>query len=139
MPLGLDALSRRPASFDMTFDASSHGETGPGSDLPSGAMDHDPYDGRLLGGRPLVSITMPFLNAEEFIDEAIASVMAQSTDDFELLLCDDGSTDGSTAIAQRWASQYPTHVRYLEHEGHVNKGMSATRNLGFSAARGEFA
>ena len=86
---------------------------------------------------PAVSVIMIFLDAEQFIDEAIDSVMAQTLRDFELLLCDDGSTDASTSIAQRWVSAHRDKVRYLEHPGHVNRGMSATRNLGLAAARGE--
>ncbi|MBM7804172.1 glycosyltransferase involved in cell wall biosynthesis [Geodermatophilus bullaregiensis] len=95
-------------------------------------------DTRAAGAPPRVSVIMIFLDGEAFIDEAITSVMAQSMQDFELLLCDDGSTDGSTAIARHWASQHPGRVRYLQHEGHANRGMSATRNLGLAAARGEF-
>jgi glycosyltransferase involved in cell wall biosynthesis len=87
---------------------------------------------------PRVSVIMIFFNGEKFMDEAIASVMGQSMTDFELLLCDDGSTDGSTAIAQEWVARDPGRVRYLEHEGHVNRGMSATRNLGIGAARATF-
>ena len=87
---------------------------------------------------PRVSVIMIFFNAEEFMDEAITSVMTQSLDDLELLLCDDGSTDRSTAIAEAWVSRHPGKIRYLQHEGHANRGMSATRNLGISAARGEF-
>jgi glycosyltransferase involved in cell wall biosynthesis len=87
---------------------------------------------------PRVSIVVIFLNGEPYIDEAIASVMAQTMEDFELLLCDDGSTDGSTATALGWAARDPARVRYLEHEGHANRGMSATRNLGIAAARGDF-
>jgi glycosyltransferase involved in cell wall biosynthesis len=87
---------------------------------------------------PRVSVIMIFFNGEEFMNEAIASVMGQTMDDFELLLCDDGSTDRSTTLAQEWVARHPGRVRYLEHEGHVNRGMSATRNLGIGAARGEF-
>ena len=88
--------------------------------------------------KPLVSAITIFLNGEKFIEEAIASVFAQTYDNWELLLVDDGSTDGSTAIAQRYAQQYPDKVRYLEHEGHQNRGMSATRNLGIRHAKGEY-
>lgn len=88
--------------------------------------------------KPLVSAITIFLNGEKFIEEAIASVFAQTYDNWELLLVDDGSTDGSTAIAQRYAQQYPDKVRYLEHEGHQNRGMSATRNLGIHHAKGEY-
>lgn len=91
-----------------------------------------------INTKPLVSAITIFLNGETFIEEAIASVFAQTYDNWELLLVDDGSTDGSTAIAQRYAQQYPDKVRYLEHEGHQNRGMSATRNLGIHNAKGEY-
>jgi glycosyltransferase involved in cell wall biosynthesis len=87
---------------------------------------------------PLVSAVIIFLNAEKFIEEAIESVVAQTYAHWELLLVDDGSTDSSTAIAQRYVAQYPDKVRYLEHEAHQNKGMSASRNLGIRHARGEY-
>ncbi len=86
----------------------------------------------------LVSCIIIFYNAEQFIDEAVASVLAQTYRDWELLLVDDGSTDSSTEIARRHALENPTSIRYLEHEGHQNRGMSATRNLGISQARGEY-
>ncbi|WP_448614628.1 glycosyltransferase family 2 protein [Modestobacter sp. URMC 112] len=88
---------------------------------------------------PLITVIMIFLNGEEYMDEAIASVVAQEgMDHFELLLCDDGSYDRSTAIAQSWVARDPSRVKYLEHEDHANRGMSATRNLGIAAAEGEY-
>lgn len=84
----------------------------------------------------LVSVIMIFLDAEDFLEEAVGSVLAQSHPRVELLLCDDGSSDASTTIARAWADRRPDTVRYLEHEGHANRGMSATRNLGIAAARG---
>jgi glycosyltransferase involved in cell wall biosynthesis len=87
---------------------------------------------------PTVSVIMIFLDAAAYIDEAIASVMAQTRPDLELLLCDDGATDDSSRIAQQWVARQPAKVQYLEHDGHANRGMSATRNLGLAAARGEF-
>ncbi|MGH7895325.1 MAG: glycosyltransferase, partial [Candidatus Binatia bacterium] len=50
----------------------------------------------------------------------------------------DGSTDGSTAIARRWAERHPDRVCYLEHSGHANHGMSVSRNLGVGHARGDY-
>jgi glycosyltransferase involved in cell wall biosynthesis len=85
---------------------------------------------------PSVSTVIIFLNAERFLREAIRSVFAQSYSTWELLLVDDGSTDGSTAIARRYAEEYPEQVRYLEHPSHANQGMSASRNLGIRHARG---
>jgi glycosyltransferase involved in cell wall biosynthesis len=88
--------------------------------------------------RPLVSVVVIFLNAEKFMREAIESVFAQTYENWELLLVDDGSTDSSTIIAKEYAERYPQKIRYLEHEGHQNKGISATRNLGIANAHGEF-
>ncbi len=92
-----------------------------------------------MSSKPLVSGIIIFLNAEEkFFHEAIESVFAQTYDNWELMLVDDGSTNGSTEVAQRYAEQYPNKVRYLEHEGHQNRGMSASRNLGIRNAKGEY-
>lgn len=91
-----------------------------------------------MSSKPLVSSIIIFLNGEKFIEESIASVFAQTYENWELLLVDDGSTDSSTEIAQGYAKQYPEKVRYLEHEGHQNRGMSATRNLGIKNAKGEY-
>ena len=85
-----------------------------------------------------VSVILIFLNEERFLEEAIASVYAQSYASWELLLVDDGSADASSEIAKRHAARDPARVRYLEHPGHENRGMSATRNLGIAAACGEF-
>ena len=85
-----------------------------------------------------VSVIMIFFNAESFIYEAIESVFAQTYNDWELLLVDDGSNDSSTVIALQYAEQYSQKVRYLEHDGHQNCGMSASRNLGMRHANGEY-
>ncbi|GLQ53670.1 glycosyltransferase family 2 protein [Devosia nitrariae] len=87
---------------------------------------------------PRVSVITIFLNGERFIEEAVESVLTQDFDSFELILVDDGSTDGSTAIAKGYAARYPDRVRYLDHPNHANHGMSASRNRGLDAARGEY-
>ena len=87
---------------------------------------------------PLVSTIMIFLNGERFIEEAVDSVFAQTYGNWELLLVDDGSSDGSTAYALGLAEKHPGRVRYVEHPGHVNRGMSASRNLGLAHARGTY-
>ena len=79
---------------------------------------------------------MIFLNEERFITEALHSVRSQTYTDWELLLVDDGSTDASTAIARDEAARCPGTVRYLEHPGHANRGMSASRNLALAYAGG---
>jgi glycosyltransferase involved in cell wall biosynthesis len=90
------------------------------------------------GNSPLVSVVLIFLDAERFLEEAVASVFAQRYPEWELLLVDDGSTDGSTAIARRHAERHRERVRYLEHPGHRNRGKSVSRNLGIREGRGEY-
>ena len=84
-----------------------------------------------------VSAIVIFLNEERFLAEAIASVRAQTFRDWELILVDDGSSDGSAGIARAAAEEDP-RIRVLAHPGGANRGMSASRNLGLSDARGEF-
>lgn len=92
-----------------------------------------------MNNKPLVSCIVIFFNAgEKFFIEAIESVFAQTYHNWELLLADDGSTDESTSIALRYAQQYPEKVRYVEHQGHQNRGMSAARNLGIRHAKGDY-
>lgn len=92
-----------------------------------------------INEKPLVSCIVIFFNpVENFFIEAIKSIFAQTYNNWELLLADDGSTDQSTAIALQYAQQYPDKVRYVEHEEHQNRGMSATRNLGIRHTKGEY-
>lgn len=91
-----------------------------------------------MSTEPIVSVVIIFLNEEAFLAEAIESVLAQTFSAWELLLVDDGSTDGSTEIARAYTVQRPEQIRYLEHPGHANRGMSASRNLGIGAAKGDY-
>ena len=87
--------------------------------------------------QPLVSVITIFLDAAPFLRESIESVRSQTYSNWELLLIDDGSSDGSTEIAQHYAALDPKRIRYLEHPGHENRGMSASRNLGIANGSGE--
>jgi glycosyltransferase involved in cell wall biosynthesis len=91
-----------------------------------------------MNNQPLASVITIFLDAEAFLREAIESVLAQTYENWELLLVDDGSTDASSAIAKCYAERYPTRVRYLEHAGHQNCGKSVSRNLGIQQAHGDY-
>ena len=53
---------------------------------------------------PRVSVALPVHNCERYVAEAIESILAQTFTDFEFLIVDDGSTDGSLAILQRYAA-----------------------------------
>ena len=86
----------------------------------------------------LVSVIVIFFNAADFLQTAIESVLAQTYEHWELLLVDDGSTDGSTEIAQSFVSEHSARIKYLEHDSHRNLGMSAARNLGIREAKGDY-
>jgi glycosyltransferase involved in cell wall biosynthesis len=91
-----------------------------------------------MSATPHVSIITGFLNSERFLAEAVESVFAQTYPDWELLLVDDGSTDGGSCVARTAAERCPGRVRYLEHPGHQNRGVCASRNLGLREARGKY-
>jgi glycosyltransferase involved in cell wall biosynthesis len=86
---------------------------------------------------PSVSVLLCFFNAVKYIGEAIRSVAEQTYGDWELLLIDDGSTDGSTEIALSYARLDSGRIRYFEHSGHQNRGLVTSRNAGLHAARAE--
>jgi glycosyltransferase involved in cell wall biosynthesis len=92
----------------------------------------------MTSNNPMVSVVIIFLNGEQFISESIESVLAQTYQNWELFLVDDGSNDGSTDTARQYTASYPDKVRYLEHVGHDNLGMSPSRNLGIRNGKGEY-
>lgn len=81
---------------------------------------------------PAVSIIMPAFNAAHFIEEAIGSVLAQTCEDWELIVVDDGSTDETAAILARQLDPRISVIRQ------ANAGVSAARNAALDAATGEF-
>lgn len=83
---------------------------------------------------PTVSVLMPVYNAERYLAEAVESVLAQTFTDFELLVIDDGSTDGSLAILRRYEAQDP-RVRLVSRP---NTGYVVALNEMLGMARGEF-
>lgn len=95
------------------------------------------YSGTGVSEKPLVSIVIAFFNVAPYIAEAIDSVLAQSWTGWELILVDDGSTDASRAIVERYCQSDAGRLRCLEHPGGANRGLSESRNLGWRAAHGE--
>ena len=81
-----------------------------------------------------VSVLMPVYNAERYVSIAIDSALAQTCQDFELLLFDDGSTDGSLAILRRYEAKDP-RIRVFSRE---NRGIVPTRNELVALSRGEY-
>lgn len=83
---------------------------------------------------PRVSVLLPAHNAAPYLEEAVASVLAQTFQDFELLLIDDGSTDQTPEIATRLAASDP-RIRLIRQE---QSGLVAALNHGLALARGEY-
>lgn len=86
---------------------------------------------------PVVSVVMVFRDARHYLEEAVASVQAQTFPDWELVLVDDGSGDGSREIAESLAAGDSRRLRLLQHPGRRNHGIGASRVLAVSSARGE--
>lgn len=83
---------------------------------------------------PLVSVLMPVYNAERYVAQAVESILNQTFQDFELIIIDDGSTDRSLEILQRYAAQdQRIHLTHSE-----NCGIAKTTNKMLSQAAGEF-
>ena len=83
---------------------------------------------------PSVSIIVPVYNAEKTLGRCVESILGQEFSDLEVLLVDDGSTDGSGALCDGFAQRDP-RVRVIHKE---NTGVSDTRNQGLALARGEY-
>lgn len=81
---------------------------------------------------PKVSIMIPIYNSEEYLRRCLDSILEQEYADFELLLIDDGSTDGSPALCDEYQEK-DSRVRVIHKE---NEGVSVARNLAISEARG---
>jgi glycosyltransferase involved in cell wall biosynthesis len=85
---------------------------------------------------PLVSVLTPTFNGEAFVADTIESVLAQTHAPIEHILVDDGSTDGTRAILERYAREHPDRIRVLANDDRA--GPTRRRNEAFDAARGEF-
>ena len=83
---------------------------------------------------PKISVVVPVYNVEDFLTPCLESLVAQTVDDFEVVLVDDGSTDGSVAIAEAYAGR-DARFRIVSQE---NGGLSKARNTGMEVAEGEY-
>ena len=84
---------------------------------------------------PLVSVIMPAYNVEQYIAEAIESILTQSFGDFELIIVNDGSSDGTQSIIEEFARR-DARIRSLSLQ--YNAGVQCARNLAIAQARGSF-
>ncbi len=83
---------------------------------------------------PEISVIVPVYNVEKYLNECIESILAQTFVDFELILVDDGSTDRSGAICDRYAER-DSRVKVIHKE---NGGVSSARNIGIEESKGDF-
>lgn len=88
-----------------------------------------------MSDKPRVSVVIPVFNLEEFLGEAIDSVLNQTFGDLEIILVDDGSTDRSREIIARYHREKPDRVQFIFRE---HAGAAAARNAGIAAASGKW-
>jgi CDP-glycerol glycerophosphotransferase len=81
-----------------------------------------------------ISVVVPIYNVERYLEACLESIAGQTFDDLEVVMVDDGSTDGSAAIAEAFAARDPR----FKLVSRPNGGLSAARNTGIAAATGEF-
>ncbi len=83
---------------------------------------------------PEVSVILPVFNVEGYLDQCLESLRRQTFTDFEILMINDGSTDGSDSLCEKWAEK-DSRIRYIRQE---NRGVSPSRNRGVALARGKY-
>jgi glycosyltransferase involved in cell wall biosynthesis len=83
---------------------------------------------------PLVTVIIPAYNRVDYIEQTIASVLEQTYPQVQLIVIDDGSTDGTCEKIQAFGNK----LQLLTHPDHRNKGQSASINLGLRQARGKY-
>lgn len=83
---------------------------------------------------PKISIIVPVFNVEKFVGDCIESILSQSFIDFELILINDGSTDGSGDICDEYAKK-DNRIQVIHKE---NGGQSSARNIGINVAKGHY-
>lgn len=84
--------------------------------------------------KPKISIIMPVYNAHDFLQDTISSILKQTYENFELIIIDDGSSDDSGSICDKYAEE-DSRIRVIHKE---NEGICKARNLGIKLAKGEY-
>lgn len=87
---------------------------------------------------PLVSIIMPIYNAQEYMKEAVESLLSQTYKNIEIILVDDQSTDTSWSIAQSFTKKYPKTVKAIQTSHKTNAAGNGAMNYGYTFAKGAY-
>ena len=85
--------------------------------------------------RDLISVIVPAYNVETELTRCIESILAQTYDNIEIILVDDGSTDDTGAVADKLEMENPAQIKVIHQR---NKGLSGARNSGLDIAKGEY-
>lgn len=85
-------------------------------------------------GEPVVSVIVPVYNVSDYLNPCVGSIVAQTYDALQIILVDDGATDGSAAICDEWAAK-DSRVEVIHQD---NAGVSAARNAGLRKANGDY-
>lgn len=89
-------------------------------------------ENQIMQDRPMISVIIPVYNAEKFLEKCIYSVLNQTYNNIEVILVDDGSTDNSAIICDRWQSIDKRIRTYHK----TNGGQASARNYGLKKAGG---
>lgn len=87
---------------------------------------------------PQVSVFIASYNHARYLSQCLDSILAQTYRDFEIVIVDDGSTDGSHEILMDYQRRFPNKVHYYWHPEHSNRGVSATSNLAIAKSQGKY-
>jgi GT2 family glycosyltransferase len=91
-----------------------------------------------MNSHPKVSVFIPNYNYARYLPQTLDSILAQTYQDFEIVIVDDGSTDSSHEVLTDYQQRFPDKVRYYWHPGHANRGVAATSNLAIMKSKGEY-
>lgn len=93
-----------------------------------------PSEPEIKGYQPLISVIVPIYNVEQYLDKCLASICGQTYRNLQIVCVDDGSTDGSADILDRWAAKDKRICVVTKKNG----GLSSARNAGLDVCVGEF-
>ena len=95
----------------------------------------DLQEGFQMARKPTISIIVPVYNTESHLERCLNSLVFQTCKDFEVIIVNDGSTDGSQTIIDYYSTVFPNLIVEIEKE---NGGLSSARRAGMSEARGRY-
>lgn len=90
-----------------------------------------------FGKEPFFSVVVTSYNYEQYLPQTLDSILAQTYENYEVVIVDDGSKDNSVELIKKYTDKYPNFHLY-QHENGVNKGLPASVKLGVEKAKGDY-